>query len=374
MADSPSVLLLDDGELGDVREILDELGVAYAHLRGGAVPPRLAPPRALLVATARRAAAAEGWPARGAGGPVKVGVVGEDSNALRDALRRRGFDYLVRPPVHRESLRLLLLRTLYAGEERRRDPRVSVGIEVSLRTGLRRRTATLIELSPSGARLLASQPLVLGSRLTLQLPGEAPSEGSWLRAKVVRVQEETRARGEHVVAVIFEGLGAAQRRALEALIERCAAGPLAVDAAGPAVALGLASTAGGGERRRQRRAVFSGQVVTLHDEAKGVLLGRDISPDGMRVEPQPGLAPGEALQLAICAGAGEPPIAVRARVVRNDGPSGVALRFEDLSPGAARRIEELVARLPAVEPLQEGECAALGSVVSRVLGSEPPEA
>jgi hypothetical protein len=373
MADSPSVLLLDDGELGDVREILDELGVAYAHLRGGAVPPRLAAPSALLVATARRAAAAEGWAARDAGGPVKIGVVGEDSNALRESLRRRGFDYLVRPPVHRESLRLLLLRTLYAGEERRRDARVSVGVEVSLRTGLRRRTATLIEISPRGARLLAGQPLVAGSRLTLQLPAEAGEESRWLRAKVARVQEGTRARPEHVVAVLFEGLGAAQERALEALIARCAAGPLAVGASGPDTALGDAPGGGSGERRRQRRAAFSGQVVTLHDEAKGVLLGRDISPDGMRVETQPGLAPGESLQLAICAGAGEPPIAVRARVLRNDGPAGVALRFEDLSPGAARRIEELVARLPAVEPLQSGECAALGSVVSRVLASEPAE-
>jgi len=61
---------------------------------------------------------------------------------------------------------------------------------------------------------------------------------------------------------------------------------------------------------------------------------------------------------------------VRARVLRNDGASGVALRFEDVSSGAARRIEELVARLPAVEPLQGGECDALGSVVSRVIEAE----
>jgi hypothetical protein len=51
----------------------------------------------------------------------------------------------------------------------------------------------------------------------------------------------------------------------------------------------------------------------------------------------------------------------------------VAVRFEGLSADAARRIEELVARLPAVEPLQDGECAALGSVVSRVLERETPE-
>jgi hypothetical protein len=85
------------------------------------------------------------------------------------------------------------------------------------------------------------------------------------------------------------------------------------------------------------------------------------------VAAQPDLLTGRVLQLAIYAAPGEPPISVRARVVRNDGPAGVALRFDELSRGAARRIEELVARLPSVEPLQGGECAALGSVVSRVV-------
>ena len=79
------------------------------------------------------------------------------------------------------------------------------------------------------------------------------------------------------------------------------------------------------------------------------------------------IARGSVLHLAIYAEPGEPPIAVRARVTRNEGPAGVALRFEQIGPGAARRIEALVARLPSVEPLQQGECGGLGSVVSRVL-------
>jgi hypothetical protein len=375
MADGPSVLIVDDGELGDVREILEDLGVDFAHLRGGAVPRRIDPPRQLFVATARRSAVAEGWPARDAGGPLRVGIVTEDSNALRDSLRRMGFDLLVRPPVHREALRLLVLRALYTGEERRIEPRVLVGAEVSCRTGFRRRTCTLIELSLRGARLLADRPFGLGSRLTLQLPPElAGAPAAWLRAKVVRVEEGGSSRAkEHVVALAFEGQKPAQQEALETALARCAAGPLAVDAAASAAALAGATQPSAGERRQKRRAAFSGEVVTLHEQARHVLLGRDISPDGMRVTAQPDLEPGRILQLAIYAAAGEPPIAVRARVVRNDGAGGVALRFEELSRGAVRRIEELVARLPAVELLQEGECAALGSVVSRVLESEAPE-
>jgi len=373
MADSPSVLIVDDGELGDVREILEDLDVHYTHLRGSAAPQPLAPPQRLLVATARRAGVAAGWPGQTDGGPVKLGVVSEDSNALRDSLRRSGFDFLVRPPVNREALRLLLLRALYTGEERRRDPRVSVGAEVVCRVGLRRRSATLIELSSRGARLLSRQPFPLGARLTLQLPPELTGDpASWLRAKVVRVQEGgPLGAPEHVTALSFEGLRPETERMLAAALERCAGGPLVVGSEERG-ALAAAPPAPG-ERRRQRRAAFNGQVVSLQDEARCVLLGRDISADGMRVAAQPDLMTGRVLNLAIYGAPGEPPIAVRARVVRNDGAAGVALRFDELTGGAARRIEELVAQLPGVEPLQGGECAALGSVVSRVLENEADE-
>ena len=86
--------------------------------------------------------------------------------------------------------------------------------------------------------------------------------------------------------------------------------------------------------------------MRLQNEARLVLIGRDISSEGMRIEPQADLQPGQVLQLAIYASADEPPIAIRTRVLRNDGPAGVALRFDELSANASRRIEELVAQLP----------------------------
>ena len=38
MTTTPSVLLLHDGELDDVRELLDQLGADYLHFRGGEIP------------------------------------------------------------------------------------------------------------------------------------------------------------------------------------------------------------------------------------------------------------------------------------------------------------------------------------------------
>jgi hypothetical protein len=98
-----------------------------------------------------------------------------------------------------------------------------------------------------------------------------------------------------------------------------------------------------------------------------VLLGRDLSLGGMRVEASPGVGVGDALRLALYAAPREEPLVVRARVVRDDGADGLALAFEEVAPRDAGRLESVVAKLPAVEALRDGEPAALGSVVSRIL-------
>ena len=54
MGSSVQVLLLDDGELDDIQSILDEAGVSYGRIRGGAIAPNTPAPSRLLVATPRR--------------------------------------------------------------------------------------------------------------------------------------------------------------------------------------------------------------------------------------------------------------------------------------------------------------------------------
>jgi hypothetical protein len=112
--------------------------------------------------------------------------------------------------------------------------------------------------------------------------------------------------------------------------------------------------------------VFSNKVLRLDDEAASVLLGRDLSVGGMRVEYHPDLKIGDLLHLAIYASAREEPLVVKARVVQDSG-TGLGLNFEGLDPSNAGRLEALVARLPAVESLQMGEADGMGSVVTRVL-------
>jgi hypothetical protein len=170
MPESPSVLLLDDGELDDVQKMLDGLEISFGRVRGGAIARGTPPPKDLLIATPRRINVVKSeFDAGAADPPQRVVIVNEDSNTLRDHLRKVGFDFLVRRPVHPEALRLLILHCLYRGEEKRRDPRVAVGFEISFRAGLLNRKATLADLSVRGCRLLSHTRFEVGKRIKLQI-------------------------------------------------------------------------------------------------------------------------------------------------------------------------------------------------------------
>jgi hypothetical protein len=416
MADATSVLVVDDGELEDVRDLIEDLGVAYTYLRGGQIPAAVEAPTSLFVATTRRAMLAEPWGLPHGHGPTKIAVVTEDSNTARSMLRRIGFDFLIRRPVHPYALRLLLMRAIYEGDERRRETRAAVGSEVSYRSGLRRRHATLADLSRRGCRLLSPRAVAMGSRISVQLPGELVpgGRGLWLRARVVRTAEEGEGGDRRfVLGLLFERLKPAQLQVVTAAVVARATGPMPL--AGQSAALGLPSRqpaaprpasapvapkpslpepvrarpelpvnalpqpappasplprAAPGtpeDRRKLRRAQYTGEVIHLDGEAGRVLVGRDISTRGMRVAPRADLVSGASLRLAVYGSAGDLPFMVRATVVRSDSSDGVALEFENPSAAVSQRIERLVASLPTVEPLEGGESAAIGAVVGQVL-------
>lgn len=401
------MLLVDDGELDDVRDCLLALGVEFAHLRGGAVPARLEPPRDLFIASTRRAALARPWPR--AERPVRIAVVTEDSGSLRATLRRLGFGYLVRRPAHPVALRLLLVHALYQGEERRAAPRVPLGYPIAVKIGMRRRNALLVDLAESGCRFLIDEPAAEGAKVTVQVPVElCGSEGFVLPGQVVRCTRDrsSPADGSFAVAMRFASLSDVARSLLEeALAAHRLDGPIGQESAevaplftpsdigdetaprlvrrvapqplpeGPKRAA-RASTEPGrpaklADRRRQSRRRFDQRVVAASSDGSihRVLIGRDLSPGGMRVERQPELRVGARLRLALYDTAHAQPVVVTASVLRDDGAAGVALRFEALPAESAARLEQLVAGLPPIERLADGEAGALGTVVGEILGS-----
>lgn len=375
------VLLVDDGELEDVRELLADLGADFAHLRGGVVPEQVHPPRDLFITTSRRAQLARDWPphAGGPGRPVKIAIVTEDSQTARGMLRRLGYDFLVRRPVHPMALRLLVLRALYRGEEKRRETRVAVGYDVALRSGLRRRRALLADLSTRGCRLIAEKEYDRGTGMSVLIPAEiAQGKELALKGRVLRSSVEAGAPKRITIAVGFEKLSPTQRRRLVEIVRERTTGPAVLqDSGGRRAPVSRAPRRGlapkrprcneSDEKRRNRRAQYGRSVVALARDGRQVLLGRDLSIGGMRVEPNPELSVGARVKLAIYGAAREEPFLLRATVARDDGDHGLALRFEPVEEGVAARLEALVAGLPSVEALLEGEARSLGTVLSRLV-------
>jgi hypothetical protein len=425
MAHSPAVLLLDDGELDDVKEILEDAGVAYGRVRGGAIVPDTPCPSKLLVSTPRRIDAVS-LPEPGspeAEGLVRIVVVSEDSTTLRERLRQVGFDYLVRRPVHLEALRLLLLHCLYTGEEKRSEPRVPVGFEVSFRTGLLPRKVTLVDLSTRGCRLLSKWALEPGKSITVTIPQRVGiAEPISLKGRVIRMSLDERLgpNGPYSAAVAFSPVPAETRHELEWILQEQARGPATLKQAAdsseqeaekkveplldppetssvdlahgfsvevdvrldpllaapnPFSPAALASAdepeppceAPPDDRRSSRRGSYPHRVPAFGDRAMRVLVARDLSMGGMRIEKDTGVEIGDRLHLAIYGAADEEPFLVWATVDRDDGEGGMALVFDDVHPRIAEQLENVVADLPAVESLHDNEARAMGTVITEIL-------
>lgn len=379
--DEPNILVLHDGELDDVSALLEELGLRAVVRRGSPPLEVLQASWELVVGTPRRLLDSDALRARG----VQIAVSDEDSRTLRASLKRAGIDYAVRRPVHPAALRLLVLHALYRGPEKRRARRVSVGAPVRLRVGLRRMSGLLVDLSHSGCRILMSPGVPRGRRVQVQLGGELTG-GRPLQLKG-RVQRSTPASdappGSEQVGLSFERISSRRARQLASVVARFAEGPArwaeedasqAALARRPATAARSAARSGGSdpapdevacERRLSERHEIHRHVITLERDAARVLMGRDISLGGMRVDPHPGLSVGCQMQLALHVRGREAPLVVQACVERDDGERGLVLAFRDLDEASRRYLEKMVRFLPILATRQgDGDA---GVILSEIL-------
>lgn len=226
MLQRPFVLLIDDGELEDVAQLLEGLGVRPTRLLGGPGPEGWRQPQRLLVVSGRRAVQLGHPWGDERGGFVRIAVADSPSKTLRARLARMAFDSVLCRTVHPEALRLVLEGALHGGREQRSRARFAAGMEVAWRSGLRRRRATLTEISSRGCRLL-----VRGGRrpprLSLLLPrGLAGDQELRLPGRVVRC--ERRARGLVSLCVLFDGLELEGRRRLGGFLSSLRLGPPAL--------------------------------------------------------------------------------------------------------------------------------------------------
>ncbi|MBJ22942.1 MAG: PilZ domain-containing protein [bacterium] len=411
----PGILLVDDGELDEVARVLDRQGIAYERLRGGRIPNEVAPPMDLLIVTPRRVERVRrGSPAAARPGrPLRIIAANEDSPAMRRRLRRSGLHLLIRLPAAPEIWRLLIARALYRGSERRVDARVAVGSPVALgRNDPRapKRSAALIDLSNRGCRLQTSESLSVGDSVEFTIPVNG---GTWCEPGPLTLRGEVRRSAtmshsaDFLLAVAFEAsMPESIRTRLTALINQWASGPLSSDRrivgdappippcrlpslpdltlddetdppilANSEVRVSLETQRAAGaqgtepttDRRQRARGRFQSPLVVERDEGPFVLIGRDLSASGMRVEPHPDLHVGDRFRIGLHGpGPGEPHV-LAVEVVRDDGPNGFGLVFDEVDEETARELEKMVACLPDVESLEDGEIAGLGAILSEIM-------
>jgi hypothetical protein len=432
------ILILDDGELGEIREAAHAIDAAvHTELDGPDTPVEWS----VVISSARNLQRLESIPVNVSA--KRVLVLDQLSQTLRARMRRARVDFFLCRPVHPEALRLLLLHCLYKGPERRQH-RVAVGAPVKFRSGFRRGRGVLADLSDTGCRILTPDPLASNQRLLVFLPrAERRGRTFFVRAEVVRVSR--RAQLPHQMALRFCGVsGSAQRRIAELIAlhekgpavfrdgartvapagiasdvapqdreppETIAAEPEALesdggDAARPSLELDDDATLLEGEeaerqeaappfreaeeprpaspaeapelagepfaqevpedRRREPRRAFDRHVVALDRSATRILIGRDLSVGGMRVDPNPALRPLKTFRLSIHVGEGELPLVVRARVVRDDGEEGIVLQFEQLGFAVQEHLRKSLRELPILAPGDDG--APEGVLVTEILG------
>jgi hypothetical protein len=372
----PHAVILDDGELDDIRLMLADLGVPYAdNAPAGGEPERAIP---LLISTPARARAHVAGE-NGCRIPphylhivIWVGGTGDTIDALDDI----PCDFVVQRPIEPAVLRLLTQRAGYGGPERRRMLRVAIGTPVELWVGDEKRQAMLAQLSVGGCGLVSDEPLEEGDDIAVEFPRELTTpralrlRGHVLSARPVIHVEQTR----YDISVVFEAVELSDRVTLRAVMAgqpvdfrpkgwlMTTPGPPAPAARAPRRRRSVFPACG--DRRAETRRLFNRQILGGNEGIARVLIGRDLSTAGMRVEREATFALGDELKLAVYGGVGSSPVMLKAVVERDDGEQGWYLRFEALAPAVAKDIGKLLDSLVPIDP-PEGA----GRVLTEVLES-----
>lgn len=380
-ASAPVSLLVHDGELSDVRDLLSSLGASFVERRGALRPGDRESHWDLVISTPNQLLAlhlqADAKP------PRQIAVSDQDSRTLRTSLGRAGIQTMVRRPVHPAVLRALIVHALYRGPEKRRSRRVSVGAPVHYRIGWRQRPAILADLSKGGCRLLAAEEVERGRAFRLLVdPAVAGGKAFSVRARSLGfTPAAVGPAGTNAITAKFERISPGLAEKIGAVISAHASGPatfseeIAQESAGPAVEAPPTPPLQGApepppqvapepeDRRQAERHEIERRVAGLDEEATRILMGRDLSLSGMRVDPNPRLRLGDCLDLAIHLEGRQKPLVLGARVHRIDAERGVVLRFLGVPSETARELTDLMAATPLIDPAEGNG----GVLVSEIL-------
>jgi len=361
----PHAVILDDGELVEVRAMLDEMQVPYVDglPRRGDGPERAIP---LLITTP------EGARRLGRHLPANYLhlVVASEGDETADL----PCDFLVRGGVEAAVLRLLTQRAGYDGPERRCMLRVAIGGPVALYVEGEEFEAQLAQLSIGGCGLVAQERPQEGLRACLVFPRERTTPRSLsVEGRILSVREaKDGVQPRYDVSIAFDDLELSDRVTLRALMAgqpidfrpkpslRVDPGPPSASARAPRRRRAVVPDEG--DRRGSPRRLYNRQLLGGSEGIARVLIARDISIGGMRVEREARFALGDELKISIYGGVGVSPVLLKAVVERDDGVDGWFLRFAPLSPAVEHDLSILMESLAPLEL-----SAGTGHIITEVL-------
>ncbi len=374
-------LLIHDGELADVAELLSHLGLSHVERRGCAAGEDEATSWELVIATPKRLLEFDPGPSGSM--PLRMAVLDKDSKTLRSMLQRAGIDLVVPRPVHPAALRLLILHSLYRGPEKRRTRRVSVGARLNFRVGLRSRDAVLADLSMTGCRLLSADAVESQRAIKIQIPDEvAATKAFSLSGRVVR-SAASEFPGIDAMAMTFGKLKPKKADQLRRTIAAYGKGPAALAQNDAAAQLPFreenrrkcevappSNEAANAERRSAPRHACEPRIAALGVEAARVLLARDVSLGGMRVDSHPDLTIEDELRIGLHVRGRDEPVIVNARVIRDDPRRGAVLQFFDLDQDTQTYLTQMIRFLPILARREGGDDD--GIIVCEILDQHAP--
>jgi prepilin-type N-terminal cleavage/methylation domain-containing protein len=220
-----AVLCQRGNELAEFASLLGDLGLSV-DVHSGDLPTAEVLAGACLVVVAGQRLA-EGRPVALRSWPRTLAVVDDGSKTLAAHLHRIGVAMIIRRPIHPRALRLLLIHELYRGPERRGKKRVLIGHPIRTGGGLFKQSATLLELSRTGARIALANPPKIGSLIQFVLGRELTNaKPIRVRARIVRAiapTSGTRAGESEVGVALLDPVELA--KPIQAILDRFALGP-----------------------------------------------------------------------------------------------------------------------------------------------------
>ena len=252
-------------------------------------------------------------------------------------------------------LRLLTRRAdLSATRERRLSTRVALGAPVWVQVGDDRREVTVSRISIGGCGLVSPALLRTGARVSIELPPELSAPRHLLLSGEVLGSREIATGDGHTfdVSVAFRALDLVDRVTLRALMARHA-----IDFRPMTEGSSARGERGLRERtlpptRNRRRALrrrFHQRVMGVLGGIAHVLLARDLSRGGMRIEGNERLAVGDALKIAVFGALDTAPLLAPAVVERDDEADGWFLRFSALDSEVEDRLDALIDSLAPLD-------------------------